>query len=196
MESEHSDEELMLAYGKGDFRAFQVIYQRHKGALYRYLLRQCGKAEDAQELFQDVWTNLIRARERYEVRAKFTTYLFRLAHNRVVDYYRRQARNPVDTENSPNRDGTSENLDLENLPDLDCPQIENRLHLKRLSRRLLELIEALPQAQRDAFLLREEAGFSVEEIAEVTGVNAETAKSRLRYAVAKLRKVLQDEFGT
>lgn len=186
----------MLAYGKGDFRAFEVIYQRHKGALYRYLLRQCGKAEDAQELFQDVWTNLIRARERYEVRAKFTTYLFRLAHNRVVDYYRRQARNPVDTENSPNRDGTSENLDLENLPDLDCPQIENRLHLKRLSRRLLELIEALPQAQRDAFLLREEAGFSVEEIAEVTGVNAETAKSRLRYAVAKLRKVLQDEFGT
>lgn len=194
MGSQKSDEDLMLAYGKGDFRAFEIIYERYRGALYRYLLRQCGSTDDAQELFQDVWTNLIRARERYEVRAKFTTYLFRLAHNRMVDYYRKQSHNPTETEGLSNPDGEDDILELENLPDLDGEQVENRLHLKRLTERLLELINQLPQPQRETFLLREEAGFSVEEIAEVTGVNPETAKSRLRYAVAKLRQGLQD-FG-
>ncbi len=185
----------MLAYGNGDDHAFTIIYERHKGALYRYLLRQCGNAEDARELFQDIWMNLIRARERYEVRAKFVTYLFRLAHNRLVDHYRRRARNPVQSNPSRNPGGEDDYLDLETLPGMDCDQVENRLHLKRLAERLLELIGQLPYAQREAFLLREEAGFSLEEIAEVTGVNAETAKSRLRYAVVKLRNALGGELG-
>lgn len=181
----------MLAYGKGDFRAFEIIYKRYRGALYRYLLRQCGNADDAQELFQDIWTNLIRAREHYEVRAKFTTYLFRLAHNRVVDHYRKQSHNPTTIAGLSNPESVDDNVELENLPDMDCVQVENRLHLKRFTSRLLELVHELPQAQREAFLLREEAGFSVDEIADITGVNPETAKSRLRYAVAKLRQGLQ-----
>src|SRR3989344_4793908 len=113
MNKTQSDEELMLGYRNGDAAAFEVLYIRHKGALYRYLLRQCRIAAVAEELLQDVWLNLVRARERYEVKAKFTTYLF-----------------------------------------------------------------------------REETGLSVEQIAEVTDVNPETAKSRLRYAVARLRGAL------
>ena len=91
MNKTHSDEDLMLGYRNGDAAAFEVLYIRHKGALYRYLLRQCRIAAVAEELLRDVWLNLVRARERYEVRAKFTTYLFRLAHNRLIDYYRRQS---------------------------------------------------------------------------------------------------------
>lgn len=185
-----SDEALMLAYGGGDLAAFEIIYRRYSARLYRYLLRQCGNSDDAQELLQDVWTNLIRARSRYEVRAKFSTYLFRLAHNRVIDHYRRRSHNPVYHGANPGDD--EGDMDLADVADVNISSIEDRLHLRRLGDRLLELIAHLPPVQRETFLLREEGGLSVDEIAEVTGVNAETAKSRLRYAVAKLRKGLRD----
>jgi RNA polymerase sigma-70 factor, ECF subfamily len=195
MHREHSDEDLMLAYGNGDVRAFELIYQRHKGALYRYLLRQCGNTADAQELFQDVWANLIRARERYRAQARFTTYLFCLAHNRLVDHYRRQAHNPLSKASWSDPEDSGEDGDAGNMADVDAHALDDSLHVQRLTARLLELVGALPPVQREAFLLREEAGLSVEQIAEVTQVNPETAKSRLRYAVAKLRQGLRREFG-
>ena len=89
--AESSDEELMLGYRDGDAGAFDVLYARHKGGLYRYLHRQCRDAAAAEELFQDVWMNLIRARTGYTVQAKFTTYLYRLAHNRLIDHYRKNS---------------------------------------------------------------------------------------------------------
>jgi RNA polymerase sigma-70 factor (ECF subfamily) len=193
MVGQQSDEELMLAYGNGDLKAFETIYRRHSGGVFRYLLRQCSNASDAEELFQDVWTNLIRARDRYEVQAKFSTYLYRLAHNRVIDHYRRRAHNPTDK--ATNRDPDGDDNGAGELAQSGALDIEDHVHLKRLAGRLLELLERLPPMQREAFLLREEGGFSVEEIAEVTGVNPETAKSRLRYAVAKLRRGWIDEFG-
>ncbi len=175
-----ADEELMLAYRDGDVRAFEVLYARHKNALYRYLLRQCRVAAIAEELFQDIWINLIKARERYRPSAKFTTYLFRVAHNRLIDYYRHQSSGlPM------SYDG---DLVVEDLPDTGARETEYKLDMKRHVKRLLSLIAALPEAQRETFLMREEGGLSLEEIADATDVNIETAKSRLRYAVAKLRE--------
>ncbi len=176
------DETLMLAYRGGDARAFEVLYARHKDPLYRYLLRQCRVAAVAEELFQDVWMKLIRARERYEVRAKFTTYLYRLAHNRLIDYYRSQsARVPISYDEDP------EEPIIEQIEDTTTREPSNALNTQRQAKQLLGLIAQLPEAQREAFLLREEAGLSLEEIAHTTGTNVETAKSRLRYAVTKLR---------
>jgi hypothetical protein len=83
-----SDEELMERYRDGDAGAFDLLYARHKGGVYRYMLRQCNDRGIAEELYQDVWTNLIRARAGYAVTAKFTTWLYRLAHNRLIDHYR------------------------------------------------------------------------------------------------------------
>ena len=83
-----SDEDLMLAYAVGDAAAFDALYARHKGGVYRYLLRQCRQGVAVDELFQDVWMNLIRARASYTPSAKFATYLYRLAHNRLIDHYR------------------------------------------------------------------------------------------------------------
>ncbi len=185
MQKARSDEELMIGYRDGDVSAFEMLYGRHKGALYRYFLRQCRSAAVAEELFQDVWLSIVRTRERYEVRAKFATYLFHLAHNRLIDYYRHEGRSlPVSYTDSEA---------LEDIPDGHVPSVERQLDLRRQAARLKQLIGDLPEAQREAFLLREETGLSVEEIAEVTGVNAETAKSRLRYAVAKLRHGLATE---
>ena len=190
MVGQQSDEELMLAYGNGDLKAFEIIYRRHSGGVFRYLLRQCSNASDAEELFQDVWTNLVRARERYRVQAKFSTYLYRLAHNRVIDHYRRRAHNPTDKVANPGPD--TDQGGLNELAQDGGLDVEDHVHFKRLAGRLLELLERLPPMQREAFLLREEGGFSIEEIAEITGVNPETAKSRLRYALAKLRETLKD----
>src|SRR6188508_1068538 len=86
------DTTLMLRYRDGDARAFELLYERHKGPLYRYLQRMCGRREVADDLFQEVWSKVIASRSRYEVRAQFNTFLFRIAHNCAVDYFRRSGR--------------------------------------------------------------------------------------------------------
>jgi RNA polymerase sigma-70 factor (ECF subfamily) len=182
MSDSRSDEALMLEYAAGNARAFEVLYGRHKGPLFRYLLRQCRLSAVAEELFQDVWMNLIRARARYEPRAKFSTYLYSLAHNRLIDHYRQQGRGvPISYDDDP------DDPMIDRLPATAGTQPDRQVDLARQAGQLLRLIEGLPEAQREALLLREEAGLSLEEIAAATGVNMETAKSRLRYAVAKLR---------
>lgn len=180
--AEASDEELMLHYRDGDAGAFDALYVRHKGGVYRYLLRQCRDAAVAEELFQDVWMNLIRARAGYTVQARFATYLYRLAHNRLIDHYRKHSHGaPVSLDQD---DGEA----IADPPDeRERPQDE-ALDAKRQAARLLELIAELPAEQREAFLLQQEGGMSVEEIAQATGVSRETAKSRLRYAMSKLRR--------
>lgn len=186
MSNTRSDEALMLDYAAGNAHAFEILYGRHKGPLYRYLLRQCRLPAVAEELFQDVWMNLIRARARYQPRAKFTTYLYKLAHNRLIDHYRQQGRGvPISYDDDPD-----ESL-LDRQPAATQTQPDTRVGLARQAGQLLKLIEGLPEAQREALLLREEAGMSLEEIAAATGVNMETAKSRVRYAVAKLRHGMQ-----
>lgn len=177
------DEDLMLRYRAGDTNAFDTLYARHRGPLFRYLLRQCARRSIAEELFQDVWTNVIRARSRYEVRAKFGTWLYRIAHNRLVDHYR--SANPAPHDSLDEADGPELVADTSTEP-------ERRLGAGRRAERLMAAIAELPEEQREAFMLREEGGLGVDQIAQVTGVGRETAKSRLRYAVTRLRRALED----
>jgi len=172
----------MLGFCSGDAAAFEVLYRRHKGGLYRYFVRQCRDGALAEELFQDVWMNVIRAREQYTPSAKFATYLYRLAHNRLIDHYRRHVRGAT-VSYDDDCEGTSVAEPV--APRGVQPEVE--YDSRQLAAHLLTLLEALPEAQREAFVLQQEAGLSVEEIAAATGVSRETAKSRLRYAVAKLR---------
>ncbi len=182
MNASDADEALMLRYREGEISAFEQLYARHKAPLYRYLLRQCSDPAMAEELFQDVWLKLVNARQSYTVKAKFTTWFYRLAHNRLVDHYRAQGRRAFDHE-----------VALETVPADTRIQPEQCVERRSQVQRLLELVANLPQVQREAFLLREESGLALEDIAQVTGVNRETAKSRLRYAVAKLRQALGGE---
>ena len=187
MRDEVADEQLMERYRDGDAGAFDVLYHRHKGGLFRYLLRQCKYQSVAEELFQDVWSNIIRSRERYQPSAKFSTFLYQVAHNRLVDHIRQRHELAIslDTED----EDSNSMLDL--IPADAGDQPEVMVERKRLIETLVEGINGLPALQRETLLLREEAGLSLEEIAEVTGVTPETAKSRLRYAVAKLREGLR-----
>jgi RNA polymerase sigma-70 factor (ECF subfamily) len=185
MDKATSDEALMIRYRDGDASSFEILYERHRGPLYRYFLRQSGIVALAEELFQDVWLKVIQSRDRYEVRAKFTTYLYHLAHNRLIDHYRRQATGlPMSYDDDP------DDSQIEQVANAGIYEPENELDRRRQVQRLLRLLDNLPEAQREVFLLREEGGLSLLEIAEITGVTVEAAKSRLRYAMAKLRQGL------
>lgn len=180
--AEPTDEELMLRYAAGDAGAFETLYRRHRGPLYRFVLRQAADAGAAEELFQEIWMRVIDSRARYEVRAKFTTWLYTIAHNRVTDH-RRATRPAV---------SLSQEEGEEVLAGLSggAPAMEAGLDDKRAVARVLEALAELPEAQREAFLMQQEGGMSLEEIAQATGARRETVKSRLRYALAKLRKRL------
>lgn len=174
----------MAAYRDGDAAAFDALYARHRGGVFRYFRRHTGSAALAEELFQDVWMRLIDARGRYAPQAKFTTWLYTIAHNRLMDHFRAAGRVSFATADDPDDDP------LDDLPAPD-PRPEDVIARKQDAQRLLAALDALPAAQREAFVLQQEGELSVEEIAQVTGVTRETAKSRLRYALAKLRVTLR-----
>jgi len=178
------DGELMLRYARGDMRAFEVLYERHRGGLYRYLSRHTRNPEAANDLFQEVWSKVIASRDRYEPRAKFQTFLYRIAHNCFVDYCRRAS---VRAEVSG---GDAEEDWQTSLPAPDDEQPDARAERAQALARYKAALGGLPSEQRDVFLLYEESGLSLEEIAVITAVGPETAKSRLRYAVSKLRQAL------
>ena len=184
-----ADEDLMLRYAAGEAAAFDALYERHKGGVYRYLLRQLRDQTLAEELFQDIWLNLINARGRYRVRAKFTTWLYTLARNRLTDHYRRQKGVVAISFDVPEEE-EEDNLQEPEAPSSEQP--ERRLLAQEQLARFIALVEGLPMAQREAFLLHEEGGLGIDEIATATGVNRETAKSRLRYAIAKLKAGMDD----
>lgn len=175
--TQDTDELLMIRYKEGDTRAFEFLYQKHKGPLYRFIRRQCADAATADELFQEVWMNLIRSRARYRVQAKFTTFLYRIAHNRLIDFYRSCAKQLR----------TDTGVELDELVGSHADAATG-VDTERRYQELRRRIATLPTEQREAFLLHEEGGLTVAEIAATTGVRPETAKSRLRYALGKLRE--------
>jgi RNA polymerase sigma-70 factor (ECF subfamily) len=174
------DEQLMLAYREGDAGAFEELYRRHKGGLFRFVVRSVRDRAVAEELYQEIWMRAIEARGRYEVQAKFTTWLYTIAHNRLVDHWRKKGLQVVSLE--------TENEFSAN-PGFEPHRI---LEAKQGLEKFAQALAALPPAQREAFLLHHEAEMSVAEIARATGANEEAAKSRLRYAMAKLKEALGD----
>lgn len=181
MDADATDETLMLAYGRGDTVAFQTLYARHRGGLFRYLLRHLRQQALAEECFQDVWIRLVAARERYRPEARFSTWLYQIASNRLTDHWRAQGR----------QGGFVDDADaqIEREPDPSNPEQELSAFEQR--RRLQLALEELPPDQREAVLLRLDRELPLEEIAQITGVGRETVKSRLRYAMDKLRARLR-----
>src|SRR5207248_7589631 len=176
---EAPDEQLMLAYRDGDAAAFETQYARHRGRLHRFVLRSVKSRPVGEELFQEIWLRVIEARGRYSPRARFTTWLYTIAHNHLVDHWRKRGLTLVA-------------LDSEELPAANDPDPADTAQAREALARFAAALDALPALQREAFLLHEESGLSVAEIAAATGSNEEAAKSRLRYAMAKLKAAIND----
>jgi len=167
-----SDAVLMKAYARGDMVAFECLYERHRGPLYRYILRQVGDAATANDLYQGSWEKIIKARKSYSPSAPFQAWMYRIARNHVVDHFRQS------------RSFTELPAALESTN----PGPDAALLNEQKTARLTAAIRQLPGEQREVLLLKLEAGLDLNTIAEITGVNLETAKSRLRYAVSRLKK--------
>lgn len=184
-----TDEALMLAWQAGDVAAFDRIYERHRGGVFRYLLRHCRDRATAEELHQDVWLKLIAARARFDAAARFTTWLYSVARNRMIDHWRRNsAQRLVSLDDDGDGRGIGELL--EDSDPAGNPQ--GAATVLQETALLVAALEALPAAQRDAFLLHVEGGLAVGEIAALTSTPDETVKSRLRYAYKRLRASLGD----
>lgn len=181
------DEDLMLAYAGGNAAAFDVLYARHETALYRFVRRLLGAALSAQadEVFQDTWMRMVAARSRFVPQgASWRTWAYTIAHNAAMDRLRVAGRE-VGVDAAADGD---EPLDwLLARMDLVAPSSEDQAYWRAAGARMLHCLEALPAEQRAAFLLHHEDGASVEDLAQRLALPFETAKSRLRYALKKLR---------
>jgi len=182
MEAGDADAELMLRYAGGDARAFDQLYANHKSALWRFIRRTVGSPAATDDVFQECWSRVIEHRAVYQPAARFATWLYRIAHNCCMDHWRKSGRRSK--RESTDDDAIAAAADDEALGPLPAALAEEA------RARLAEALEELPDEQRTAFLLYVEAGLSLAEIGEITGVNPETAKSRLRYAVARLKRTL------
>jgi RNA polymerase sigma factor (sigma-70 family) len=177
-----SDETLMLAWAAGDLPAFEQLYARHRTRLYRYLLRQLRQPALADDVFQDVWQRVIAARTEWKPDASFATWLYRIAHNRMADHWRARPYRPQAPADADER--------MARIPDPNTPE---RTLSEFEQRRTLQLaVDQLPPEQREVLMLRLEQELTLEQIAAITGVGRETVKSRLRYAMDKLRTRLSD----
>jgi RNA polymerase sigma-70 factor (ECF subfamily) len=183
----------MQRFARGDAGAFEVLYDRHHMGTWRFIFRSVRIQAVADDLLQDVWFSVARSAASYVPSAKFRTWLFTMAHNRVVDYARANKNTLSLDGQSGAGDGPSPLSDY--VPELFANSgfgPMQQLQSKEQALSLLQAIEQLPTEQREAFLLQVEAEMSVTEIAEATGVSFETAKSRLRYARTRLRETLPE----
>jgi RNA polymerase sigma-70 factor (ECF subfamily) len=182
-----SDEALMARYGRGDAAAFDLLYRRHEMRVWRYLERNVGNRATADELMQEVWFAVARDAARYRPSARFTTWLFTIAHNRMIDSIRTSRRHTsLDTL------GFEAESVVEQLTSDPSAGPLAAAVARDQAGALVRAFEKLPGEQREAFLLQIEGDLSVEEIAAITDSSFETTKSRLRYARSKLRELLKE----
>ena len=191
----------MRAYACGSADAFDRLFVRNRQALFTYLLHQTGDRDVAEDLFQEVFLRVVRSRAKYMRGGGFQAWLFTIARNTIIDHRRRaEVRSTVKSES--NLGGMTERADSSQISINQIPSLDRhgdpvaRAQLKALKDRLQEAILELPDLQREVFLLRERIGMDFDRIARVTGCRVATAKSRMRYALANLRRSLTQDLAS
>jgi RNA polymerase sigma-70 factor, ECF subfamily len=193
VQGDASDETLMVRYQRGDREAFTLLVRRHHRPLYNFVLRQLRQPTAAEEITQEVFLRVVQKASEFKHEARFSTWTYAIARNLCVDQLRKAAhrRHPsLDQPLGPADDARS-------LGDVVPSQelrgdAERSTAALRMRATLIQAVETLPDDQREVYLLREIGNLSFKEIAEVTGVAENTAKSRMRYALDRLRTSLSD----
>ncbi len=182
MSNSQHDEALFLSYGQGNIDAFSRLYAKYNASLYRYFLSQTNSKSVAEDLFQEVWQKVIGGVKGYKPTAKFNTWIFTIAHNVLIDYYRHQGVVNAVFDVSKNE------IDVEE-PTIIEQQLD-AVNTERMKQVLMSCLNQLPNIQLEAFLLKEEGGLTSRDIGKVVGSGLEAIKSRLRYAYQNLRGCL------
>lgn len=187
MEEENSDKELVEAFKAGDAEALGLLMERHRDALYGYLLRLTSRPDAADDLFQEVFLKLVRNPAAYNEREKFRAWLFTVARNAAMDRFRRESsRGEVPLEGDGEKAGPG---DFAASAD---PGPAEAFYNKDLGQRIEEALSSLSADQREVFYLRHYSGLSFKEMADMLGVPIGTVLARMSRAAARLREKLGD----
>jgi RNA polymerase sigma factor (sigma-70 family) len=187
-----SDEALLRAFAQGQARAFEQLYARHHQALYRFVRRLLvhAAADAVDEVFQDAWMKLVEQAPRWQPQgATVRTWLFTMAHHRAVDVLRRSGREVGLAAADETDADAAEPFEPTHTAWAEWPAADaaDAVFWRDAGQRLLQCLEHLPGAQKAAFLLHHDEGLSIDQVARVVGAGVETAKTRLRYAMSRLR---------
>jgi RNA polymerase sigma-70 factor, ECF subfamily len=186
-----ADEVLMVAYQKGDVRAFEILLTRHRRPVFNFILRYVGLRETAEDLLQETFLRVIKGAEAYQRQAKFTTWLYTIARNLCVDQSRRAKHRKAQSLDAPMNSSAESGTLLDVIPAneiaSDRQTVNKELHLK-----MEAALSRLSEEQREVFLMREFLDMPFKDIAQVVGVPENTVKSRMRYALEKLRLELDE----
>jgi RNA polymerase sigma-70 factor, ECF subfamily len=188
---EEADEALMIMYQKGEVRAFEVLLQRHRKPVFNFILRFVGARDVAEDLLQDTFMRVIKSAASYERKAKFTTWLYTIARNLCVDQSRRKKHRKHASLDQPMTRNDDSGTLLDVLPG-DEMMSDRKVVNRQLHQSLHRAIASLPDDQREVFLMREFLNMPFKDIGEVVGVSENTIKSRMRYALEKLRMELEE----
>ena len=190
MFKEDSDEMLMLRYQRGDAEAFRALILRHRIGVTSFAYKYVGDAGAAEDVFQDTFLRLIQQAARYKAQAKFTTLLYTIARNLCIDHLRKMEHRKHQSLSAGGGENDEETDTLENILPGKNVEAERTVFRKEMQKALKKAIDNLPEEQREVFILREFQDLRFREIAKITRTTTNTVKSRMRYALANLRKEL------
>jgi RNA polymerase sigma-70 factor (ECF subfamily) len=191
MLTQDADEDLMVRYQQGEVRAFEVLLGRHRKSVFNFILRYVGDKETAEDLLQETFMRVIKGADAYKRQAKFTTWLYTIARNLCVDQTRRRKHRKHASLDAPMAADDDSGTLLDVLPSGEMASDRKSVN-KQLYQRLQGAIGALSEEQREVFLMREFLDMPFKQIADVVGVPENTVKSRMRYALEKLRLDLDE----
>jgi len=188
---DEADEALMVRYQKGDVRAFEILLTRHRRPVFNFILRFVGARETAEDLLQEVFLRVVKGAENYQRQAKFTTWLYTIARNLCVDHSRRMKHRRAQSLDAPMGANSDSGTLLDVVAGDELPS-DRRAVSSELADKMKGAIQGLSEEQREVFLMREFLDMPFKQIAEVVGVPENTVKSRMRYALEKLRLELEE----
>lgn len=189
-----ADEELLDRFRRGEARAFEELMRRHRTPLFNFICRSVRNQATAEELLQDTWLRVLQGAGEFQRASKFTTWAYTVARNLCID----QARRAVHRKHPSLDQPTGKESAGEDGPSLGervadtRPMVDRQAIGSELQVQLTAAIEALPDDQREVFLLREYSNLPFKEIAEVVGAPENTVKSRMRYALERLQDALAE----
>jgi RNA polymerase sigma-70 factor (ECF subfamily) len=190
MNQDMTDEELLAAFQQGDAGAFERLLRRHRGPLFTFLVRMLGDREKAEDLAQETFLRIVKGAAAWEQRARFQTWLYTIARNLCVDQSRRDKFRKTDSLDKDGKDGSDGVPPMVETVPTQTAGPDRGAENARLRPLLQQALLSLPAEQREVFILREQAGVPFKEIAAMVGVNENTVKSRMRYALEGLRRAL------
>lgn len=183
--SHFTEKQLVQTYLKGNEAAIEELINRHKEAVYTYIICKVRNQALAEDLFQDTFIKVINTikRRKYNDEGKFLPWVMRIAHNLSVDYFRNNKKMPIQRD--------TEEFSLFSVIQDTNPNIENQIIGLQIENDLKRLVEELPADQKEVLVMRIYQDLSFKEISEITGVSINTALGRMRYALMNLRKIIE-----